>query len=147
MSFFFKFLTGAVIGGSATLYYRDQIASTTSKLSHDLDQLSHQLVKSQQVPHEPVRTSHGVAMIPKRLPLTEEIKARWNEQLANGFESVRSTDWSAVAIKSWQSVKSLTNQAKQEGEALDLSAVSSSRTNSESVQVNERMVDKIDGKL
>ncbi|GAA5826868.1 hypothetical protein JCM5353_004464 [Sporobolomyces roseus] len=76
MSFFFKVLTGAVIGGSATLYYRTQIQSTTSQLSSDLDKLSQKLVTSRQVSHQPIYAPDGTPYIPRRIPLTEEIKAR-----------------------------------------------------------------------
>ncbi|GAA5851688.1 hypothetical protein JCM3766R1_000487 [Sporobolomyces carnicolor] len=152
MSFFFKFLTGAVIGGSATVYYRDQIESTSTKLSNDLNTLSRQLVQGRETPHEPVQTSSGVAMIPRRLPLTEEIKSRWNEQLSNGFESVRTTQWSAVAAKSWYGLKSLAGQAKEqvvEPAKDELQSAVGSRAGAAEgvVKANERMVDRIDGKL
>ncbi|GAA6063244.1 hypothetical protein JCM10212_000346 [Sporobolomyces blumeae] len=107
MSFFFKVLTGAVIGGSATVYYRDQIASTSQKLSRDLDALSHSLVQLQQrQSSDPIRDPlSGDKLIPNRLPLSEEIKARWNEQVLSGLESIGSTDWSSVAAAVYHQVK------------------------------------------
>ncbi|GAA5951807.1 hypothetical protein JCM3765_003123 [Sporobolomyces pararoseus] len=155
MSFFFKFLTGAVIGGTATIYYRQEIQTTTTRLSQDLNNLSRQLVQTREIPHQPIKTSNGngngngVAMIPKRLPLTEEIKSRWNEQLFNGYESIRTTDWSRVVSKSYQNLKSLTGKLQQQQEAKqELSSSSPIVSGNEGlVKTNERMVDRIDGKL
>ncbi|GAA6012099.1 hypothetical protein JCM11491_001750 [Sporobolomyces phaffii] len=145
MSFFFKFLTGAVIGGSATVYYRDQITSTSQRLSSDLDRLSRELVQSRQPEHSPVRTADGVAMIPKRLPLSEEIKARWNDQLSNAVESVRTTDWSRVATGVSHRVRQLVATAKED--VVEPAQDSLVREREGTVSVNERMVDRIDGKL
>ncbi|GAA5911059.1 uncharacterized protein JCM6883_004255 [Sporobolomyces salmoneus] len=147
MSFFFKFLTGAVIGGTATIYYRDQIQSTSTKLSSDLNTLSRQIVQGREVPHSPVQTSNGVAMIPRRLPLTEEIKARWNSQLSNGFESIRTTNWSSVASKSWNGLKGLAGQAKEQVVDPAKEQLESVNGREGVVRGNERMVDRIDGKL
>ncbi|GAA5994032.1 hypothetical protein JCM5350_007948 [Sporobolomyces pararoseus] len=152
MSFFFKFLTGAVIGGSATIYYRNEIQTTTSRLSTDLDNLSKQLVQGREVPHSPVKTStDGEAMIPRRLPLTEEIKSRWNEQFYSGYESISTTDWSKVVSKSWSSLKGLTGKLQQEAKeelSTTTASLSGSANGSEGlVERNERMVDRIDGKL
>ncbi|GAA5888226.1 hypothetical protein JCM16303_005307 [Sporobolomyces ruberrimus] len=153
MSFFFKFLTGAVIGGTATVYYRDQIQSTSSKLSSDLNNLSHSLVQGREIEHSPVKTSNdGVAMIPKRLPLTEQVKARWNEKLSNGFESVRTTDWERVTVQTWDNLKGLVGQVQErfvepaKDKLEDVGSASIGREGGR-VRINERMVDRIDGKL
>jgi hypothetical protein len=115
-------------------------------------------------------------MIPKRLPLTEEIKSRvnshsffeitwenaepslsydlnqWNEQLYNGFESIRTTDYSRIATSSYQGLKNLLGKAKHQVEQVDPTLTRSSSNgngngNEGIVEKNERMVDRIDGKL
>ena len=80
----------------------------------------------------------------------------------NGIESVRQTDWSQVGRKSWESLKSLTGKAKEELEGSEFErevnrAVgegpsnrvegATNRAGIEGVRRNERMVDRIDGKL
>ncbi|GAA5904737.1 hypothetical protein JCM5296_000750 [Sporobolomyces johnsonii] len=105
MSFFVKVITGALVGGGVTLYYQDQIHSTTKKLSDDLHSLSEQLVKSAPPVSAPTPTPYGPA-IPQRLPLSEEIKARWNEQVEASIRSLTTTNWSDVAARTWSSLRS-----------------------------------------
>ncbi|GAA5837672.1 hypothetical protein JCM9279_006831 [Rhodotorula babjevae] len=107
MSFFAKFLTGSLVGGGLTLYYQNEIRRTTDSLSTDLRHLSDQLVRA--VPVAQPSVAPPVAqgpVIPQRLPFTEELKARWNEQLGNLIHSAQVTDWSAVAGNAYSSLRS-----------------------------------------
>ncbi|GAA5896341.1 hypothetical protein JCM8208_001851 [Rhodotorula glutinis] len=107
MSFFAKFLTGSLVGGGLTLYYQNEIRRTTDSLSSDLRHLSDQLVRA--VPVAQPSVAPPVAqgpVIPQRLPFTEELKARWNEQLGNLIHGAQVTDWSAVARNAYSSLRS-----------------------------------------
>ncbi|KWU46591.1 hypothetical protein RHOSPDRAFT_32051 [Rhodotorula sp. JG-1b] len=99
MSFFYKFMIGAALGGGATLYYQDEIERTTAKLQSDLHRLSDELVRSAPS-HAAIQTdSAAQPVIPQRLPFTEELKARWNEQVGSALYAAQTTDWAQVASR------------------------------------------------
>lgn len=110
MSFFYKFMVGAALGGGyvslsgpsslfppppssppqppvltpyasvrrATLYYQDEIESTTRRLQADLHRLSDQLVRSAPSARGgAIQVDSAAApVIPQRIPFSEELKAR-----------------------------------------------------------------------
>ncbi|GAA6047592.1 hypothetical protein JCM3770_001580 [Rhodotorula araucariae] len=118
MSFFVKFLTGSLVGGGLTLYYQEDIRRTTEQLTSDLHHLSDQLVRA-----APTATPSIVApatqgpVIPQRLPFTEELKARWNEQLGGLIHSAQTTDWSSVASRVSASLRSTLAAAQAQATA------------------------------
>ncbi|POY76581.1 hypothetical protein BMF94_0170 [Rhodotorula taiwanensis] len=105
MSFFYKFMVGAALGGGATLYYQDEIERTTLRLQSDLHKLSDQLVRS--APSAAIQTdSAAQPVIPQRLPFSEELKARWNEQVGSALYAAQTTDWSSVASRTYSKLRS-----------------------------------------
>ncbi|GAA5822719.1 hypothetical protein JCM11251_004355 [Rhodosporidiobolus azoricus] len=106
-SFFARFVTGGALAGVLVTYYHDDIARTTDKLSSDLKSLSKQLVQS-----SPSATSSAFTLpanqpvIPQRLPFTEELKARWNEQLGSALYSLQTTDFTEVFSRTFAKVQS-----------------------------------------
>ncbi|GAA6004947.1 MICOS complex subunit Mic12 family protein [Rhodotorula paludigena] len=109
MSFFLKFLTGSAIGGGLTLYYQDDIRRTTTQLTSDLHRLSDELVRAAPTSHPAAEAEAAHArgpVIPARLPFSEEVKARWNEQLGSAIHTAQTTDWSLVLSRAYTSVRS-----------------------------------------
>ncbi|GAA5881289.1 hypothetical protein JCM3774_000956 [Rhodotorula dairenensis] len=99
MSFFYKFMIGAALGGGATLYYQDEIERTTARLQSDLHRLSDQLVRSAPSAASIQTDAAAQPVIPQRLPFSEELKARWNEQVGSALYAAQTTDWSQVASR------------------------------------------------
>ncbi|GAA5848110.1 hypothetical protein JCM8547_004412 [Rhodosporidiobolus lusitaniae] len=108
MSFFAKFVLGGAVAGGLTLYYHEDIERTTDKLSADLSRLSDQLVHA-----APSSSSSAEAqlasnrpVIPQRLPFSEELKARWNEQLGSAFYTLQTTDYPSLISRSVSQLRS-----------------------------------------
>ncbi|BGP22676.1 hypothetical protein Rt10032_c08g3544 [Rhodotorula toruloides] len=117
MSFFVKFLIGGALGGGLTAYYQDDIRRTTRSLSTDLHRLSDELVRSAPNPAAQTTSPAQGLVIPQRLPFTEELKARWNEQLGTAFHAAQNADWSSLASRTLtqlqSSLSSLSTPASQ----------------------------------
>ncbi|GAA5894646.1 hypothetical protein JCM6882_006646 [Rhodosporidiobolus microsporus] len=106
-SFFLKFVTGGAVAGGLVVYYHDDIARTTDKLSSDLRSLSQSLVNSSpsaQSAVSPLPT--GQLVIPQRIPFTEELKARWNEQIGSAFHSLQTTDYADLFSRTYAKLQS-----------------------------------------
>ncbi|GAA5979206.1 hypothetical protein JCM11641_008462 [Rhodosporidiobolus odoratus] len=138
MSFFYKFITGGAVAAGLTLYYHDDIARTTDKLSNDLHDLSRQLVRaapSQQQSTE-VEGAAGRTVIPQRLAFSEELKARWNEQLGSALYSLQTANYADLFSRTFSQLRSAVNSAQ--------SAASSSATEARAevtaVKTGERQV-------
>ncbi|BGP37806.1 hypothetical protein JCM10450v2_001738 [Rhodotorula kratochvilovae] len=118
MSFFVKFLTGSLVGGGLTLYYQADIRRTTEQLTTDLHKLSDQLVRAAPTAEPSIAPpSTQGPVIPQRLPFTEELKARWNEQLGGLIHSAQTTDWSSVASRAYTSLRSTLAAAQAQSAA------------------------------
>ena len=114
-----------------SFYYQGQIEATTSQLTADLDALSAQLTSLTASPAEPATYP---ATVPRRLPFTEQLKARvrlhlsgplpetdrlilipeslvqWNEKLAYGLDQVQAADVGEIAKAAWAKGKALLPQ-------------------------------------
>ncbi|KAG0665808.1 hypothetical protein C6P46_005902 [Rhodotorula mucilaginosa] len=129
MSFFYKFMIGAALGGGATLYYQDEIERTTAKLQSDLHRLSDELVRSAPSNAAIQTDSAAQPVIPQRLPFTEELKARWNEQVGSALYAAQTTDWAQVASRTFSKLRnslSGTGAAETLGTAASTARVESS---------------------
>ncbi|GAA6023841.1 hypothetical protein JCM10207_005392 [Rhodosporidiobolus poonsookiae] len=113
MSFFFKLITGAAVGGGLTLYYHQDIERTTTKLQADLKNLSQQLVHTAPQPSSS-DSPLSRPVIPQRLPFTEELKARWNEQLGSALYSLQTTDYAALFAQTYSKLSSAVASASQQ---------------------------------
>ncbi|GAA6029450.1 hypothetical protein JCM8097_003685 [Rhodosporidiobolus ruineniae] len=113
MSFFFKFLTGGALAGGAVLYYHDDIARTSASLQADLKNLSEQLVKSSPGAHPVQDIPSAQPVIPQRLPFTEELKARWNEQLGSAIHTLQTTSYSDLFARTFSQLRSSLASAQQ----------------------------------
>ncbi|GAA6026621.1 hypothetical protein JCM8202_004513, partial [Rhodotorula sphaerocarpa] len=111
----------------ATLYYQDEIESTTRRLQADLHRLSDQLVRSA----PPARggaiqvDSAAAPVIPQRIPFSEELKARWNEQVGSALYAAQTTDWSSVASRTFSKLRATLSAAPQTADAVAGAASSS----------------------
>ncbi|BGP13723.1 hypothetical protein JCM10213_009062 [Rhodosporidiobolus nylandii] len=110
-SFFLKFLTGGAVAGGLTLYYANDIERTTNRLTSDLQRLSQTLVQSTPV-QQPSEVAPGRTVIPQRLPFTEELKARWNEQLGSALHSLQTTSYSDLFSRTFAQLQSAVSSAQ-----------------------------------
>lgn len=96
-------ISGFALAGIVTFAYEQQIYNTSSYLRTALNSLSKDLdalrIKSQvdEIPQEPV----GL----EKLPVSEQIKVQWNEQLLRGMNGLYTTNWPEVASKAWTAAK------------------------------------------
>ncbi|KAL8293052.1 hypothetical protein RQP46_000746 [Phenoliferia psychrophenolica] len=104
MSFAGKVLTGGLVAGGLSFFYQAQIESTTAQLSADLHDLSNRLTSL--VPATAAPASYPTD-VPRRLPFSEQLKARWNEKLAYGLQSVQEADLAAIAAATYAKGKAL----------------------------------------
>ncbi|GAA5978211.1 hypothetical protein JCM10908_004274 [Rhodotorula pacifica] len=136
MSFFYKFMIGAALGGGATLYYQDEIERTTNRLQSDLHRLSDELVRS--APSAAIRTdSAAQPVIPQRLPFTEELKARWNEQVGSALYAAQTTDWSQVASRTYSKLRATLSSATDSAAATSTAAAAQPRIESSGSRADE----------
>ncbi|KAK4053807.1 hypothetical protein OIV83_001463 [Microbotryomycetes sp. JL201] len=113
MSFFAKLVTGGAVTAGVVYYYKIDINKTTERLSSDLRALSDNLVQAKHTATDrPVAAGEFPAPIPARSGVKEGVKQRWNETLIGAVESLRTTQWSAVATSTYNSIKSTLSSAQ-----------------------------------
>ncbi|KAM0792306.1 hypothetical protein ACM66B_004994 [Microbotryomycetes sp. NB124-2] len=107
MSFFAKVVTGGALTAGVVYYYKIDINKTTERLSSDLKALSGNLVQAKHTATDrPIAAGEFPAPIPARSGVKEGVKQRWNETLIGAVETIRTTQWSAVASSTFNSIKS-----------------------------------------
>ncbi|CAD6574717.1 MAG: hypothetical protein CYPHOPRED_005481 [Cyphobasidiales sp. Tagirdzhanova-0007] len=93
-------LTGFTLAGIITVAYEQRLYSTSSYLRAALTSLSKELdalrIQSSPdvIPSQPMRL--------EQLPLGEQVKVQWNEQLLRGIHGLYSTEWARLADTAWR---------------------------------------------